>query len=141
MNFNELGTIRRFKDIVLSAPWSVYDLLSSVIVAGIGAYLLLYPTMFVQVGGVYRQFAAVANEWVWGGLFLALGGVGMGATLWCVCPSFTARLLARMGVAFCLLCFALNNLLYDPPPLSTVTYLALSVWALWGVARTKSSGR
>jgi hypothetical protein len=46
-----------------------------------------------------------------------------------------------MSVAFCLLCFALNNLLYNPPPLSTVTYLVLSIAALWGIARTKSSGR
>ncbi len=134
-------TVRRLRDILLEAPWSSYDLLSSSIVSGIGLYLLIYSEMFQQIGGVYLQFAAVANERVWGGLFLACGVVGVGTTLWCVQPSFGARLLARMGVAFCMLCFALNNLLYNPPPLSTVTYVLLSVFALWGILRTKASGR
>jgi hypothetical protein len=110
-------------------------------VAGIGLYLLLVPSLFQCVGGVYAQFAAVASERVWGGLYLACGVVGIGNTLLCERPTFGLRLLSRMGVAFCLLCFALNNLLYKPPPLSTVTYGLLSAWALWGIARTKSSGR
>lgn len=135
------GTVRRLREILLDAPWSAYDLLSSAIVAGIGLYLLLVPSLFQSVGGVYAQFAVVASERVWGGLYLACGLVGVGNTLWCVMPTFGARLMARMGVAFCLLCFALNNLLYQPPPLSTVTYALLSVWALWGIVRTKSSGR
>jgi hypothetical protein len=97
--------------------------------------------MFQQIGGVYLQFASVADERVWGGLFLACGFVSVGTTIWCVRPSFGTRLLSRMGVAFCLLCFALNNLLYQPPPLSTVTYLCLSTWSLWGIVRTKASGR
>lgn len=136
-----LLAIRRFRSIMMDAPWSSYDLLSSLIVFWIGLYLLIHPTMFQQIGGVYTQFSSVANESSWGGLFLACGVVGIGTTLWCVKPSFGARLLSRMGVAFCLLCFALNNLLYDPPPLSTVTYGCLSVWSLWGILRTKASGR
>lgn len=135
------GTTRRLREILLEAPWSSYDLLSSLIVAGIGLYLLLIPSVLQGVGGVYGQFAAVASARVWGGLFLACGLTGAANTLWCVQPAFGLRLLSRMGVAFCLLCFALNNLLYRPPPLSTVTYLLLSVWALWGIVRTKSSGR
>lgn len=138
---NRFRTTRRLREILLDAPWSSYDLLSSLIVSGIGLYLLLVPNLFQGVGGVYTQFAAVANERVWGGLYLACGLVGVGNTLWCERPAFGFRLLSRMGVAFCLLCFALNNLLYRPPPLSTVTYALLSVWALWGIARTKSSGR
>lgn len=138
---NRFRTTRRLRSILLDAPWSSYDLLSSLIVAGIGLYLLLVPDLFQGVGGVYVQFATVASERVWGGLFLACGLVGAANTLWCVIPAFSVRLLSRMGVAFCLLCFALNNLLYRPPPLSTVTYVLLSVWALWGILRTKSSGR
>ena len=134
-------SISRLRSILLDAPWSSYDLLSSVIVSGIGIYLLIYSEMFLEVGGVYLQFAMVADERVWGGLFLACGLVGVGTTLWCVRPAFVPRLLSRMGVAFCLLCFALNNLLYKPPPLSTVTYVCLSVWSLWGILRTKASGR
>lgn len=136
-----MGTLRRLRAILIEAPWSSYDLLSSLIVAGLGVYLLLVPNLFQHVGGVYAQFASVASERMWGGLFLACGVVGIGNVLWCEKPSFGLRLLSRMGVAFCLLCFALNNLLYKPPPLSTVTYSLLSVWALWGIVRTKSSGR
>lgn len=136
-----MGTIRRLREILLDAPWSSYDLLSSAIVTGIGGYLFLVPNLFQHIGGVYAPFAAVASERVWGGLYLACGLVGVGNTLWCVMPTFGLRLLSRMGIAFCLLCFALNNLLYQPPPLSSVTYGLLSLWALWGIARTRSSGR
>lgn len=136
-----MGTLRRLRSILIEAPWSSYDLLSSLIVAGLGVYLLIVPDLFQCVGGVYAPFASVASERVWGGLFLACGIVGVMNVLWCERPPFGFRLLSRMGVAFCLLCFALNNLLYQPPPLSTVTYALLSVWALWGIARTKSSGR
>lgn len=136
-----IGTFRRFKEVMVSAPWSVYDLLSSAIVSGIGLYLLASPGLFRQVGGVYATLATVTTEWVWGWLYLSCGIVGIGATLWCERPSFLSLLLARMGIAFCLLCFALNNLLYDPPPLSTVTYVTLSICGLWGIVRTKASGR
>ena len=74
-------------------------------------------------------------------VLLALGWLGLMNALWCPRPRFGWRLLARMGVALCLLTFAINNLSYYPPPLSAVTYVLLSVWALWGVARTKSSDR
>jgi len=141
MNFKSIGTVRHLRDVLISAPWSIYDLLSSLIVAGIGLYLLIYPRMFQQVGGVYAQFSAIADEWIWGWVYGMVGLSGLAVTLWCETPSFVIRLFARMSVAFCLLCFALNNLLYNPPPLSTVTYLVLSVAALWGIARTKSSGR
>jgi len=67
--------------------------------------------------------------------------VGIGNTLWFVMPTFGARLLARMGVAFCLLLFAFNNLRHFPPPLSAITYVWLSLWALWGVVRTRASDR
>lgn len=140
-NLMTLLAIKRFRSIVMDAPWSSYDLLSSLIVVGIGLYLLIHPNLFQQISGVYSQFSSVAREVSWGVLFLLCGIVGIGTTLWCVIPSFGTRLLSRMGIAFCLLCFSFNNLLYDPPPLSTVTYGCLSVWSLWGILRTKASGR
>lgn len=135
------GTLRRIRQVMVDAPWSNFDLMSSSITFWIGAYLLLNQEMFAKVGGVYRAMANVADEWVWGALFVALGALGLMNVLWCVAPRFGWRLLARMGVAFCLLSFALNNLSYSPPPLSFVTYGFLSVWAMWGVLRTRSSGR
>lgn len=107
----------------------------------IGAYLLAAPDILGKIGGVYAPMAAIEPGWVWGGLFTALGAVGLATVLRCVAPRFAWRLLARMGVAFCLLTFAFNNLSASPPPLSSVTYVFLATWALWGVTRTQASGR
>ena len=135
------GTCRRLRDILTEAPWSNYYLLAALAVFGIGLYLLAHPDMFGYVGGVYRQMAGVASERQWGALFVVCGLFGLGVVLWCRLPAFLWRLLARMAVAFCVLVLAINNLLNRPPPLSTVTYALLAVWSVWGILRTKSSGR
>lgn len=139
--WRKIGTLRRLHVVLLEAPWSNFDLLASLITLLIGGYLLLRPDMFRQVGGVYLTMARVGPEWAWGVLFLGLGILGLVTALWCVCPPFLWRLGARMGTAFCLLTFALNNISYAPPPLSAVTYVLLSLWAVWGILRTKASGR
>lgn len=135
------GTCRRLRNILSDAPWSNYDLLMALITGGIGGYLLLYPTMFNQVGGVYRQMASVATEALWGWLFIGCGSFSLVVVLWCHAPAFLWRLAARMATAFCVLVLAGNNALNVPPPLSTVTYVLLSVWAVWGILRTRGSGR
>lgn len=134
-------TCQRIREIMLDAPWSNFDLMTGLIVSGIGLYLLVMPGMFQAVGGVYVGMARLGQEWVWASLFLSFGGLCLATVLWCVRPRFGWRLLARMGTALCLLTFALNNLSYSPPPLSSVTYVMLSAWSLWGVLRTKSRGR
>lgn len=141
MSLSGIGTFNRLREILMAAPWSSYDLLSSLIVTGIGGYLLLMPDLFTRFAGVYRSMASVADARVWGGLFLSCGLVGLVNTLWCVRPTFGFRLLSRMSVAFCMVSFAANNLVYVPPPLSAVTYSCLAVWSLWGVVRTQASGR
>ncbi len=129
----------RVQSILLEAPYSNFDLLSGLIVFWIGAYLLADPTIFDQISA-YPGFARIAEELVWGACFALSGTLGLGTVLWCVRPGFLWRLLARMAVAFCLVSFALNNLCFYPPPLSTVTYLWLGAWSLLGVLRTKSNG-
>lgn len=135
------GTCRRIRELMLDAPWSNFDLMASGITFWIGAYLLAAPDILGKIGGVYASMAAIEPAWLWGGLFTTLGAVGLATVLWCVAPRFVWRLLARMGVAFCLLTFAFNNLSASPPPLSSVTYVFLATWALWGVTRTQASGR
>ena len=135
------GTCRRIREILIEAPWSNFDLLASLITLGIGAYLLVRPDMFSQIGGVYATMAKVAPERYWGILFFMLGGSGLAMVLWCKCPPFLSRLAARMGTAFCLITFALNNLSAKPAPLSSITYTLLALWALWGIFRTRASGR
>lgn len=135
------GTYRRIREILINAPWSNFDLMASLITFSIGVYLFFSPTMFESIGGVYRAMAELGSERAWGVLFIVLGSFGLLTVLWCVAPRFTWRLLARMGSAFCLVTFAFNNLSFQIPPLSTVTYVFLSLWALWGILRTQSSGR
>ena len=135
------GTYRRLRRILLEAPWNSYDLLSALIVSGIGLYLWLNAEMFQRIGGVYQQMADVATERQWGILFMGCGGFALIITLWCVAPQFLWRLSARMATAFCLLVLAGNNLLNFPPPLSAVTYVLLSAWALWGVVWTNANDR
>lgn len=135
------GTCRRVREIMIDAPWSNFDLLASLITTGIGLYLLLSPEVLGAVGGVYTAMALLGPGCQWGLLFIGLGALGLVTVLWCISPSFGIRLLARMGTAFCLLTFAFNNLLYTPPPLSSITYVLLSVWSIWGILRTKASGR
>lgn len=141
--YNKLryGTIRRLRDIFLEAPWSNYDLLVSLVVIGIGIYLIANNEMFENIGGVYYQMASVATERQWGALFVGCGSFGLLAVIWCNAPGFVLRLSARMATAFCILVLAGNNALNMPPPLSTVTYMLLSVWSVWGILRTHGSGR
>ena len=135
------GTCRRIRDVMSSAPWSSFDLLASLIVLWIGGYLWLMPDMLWRFDGVYSTFARLAPAWAWSTGFCTAGGIGLMTVLWCVRPRFAWRLLARMSAAFCLLLFAFNNLSHFPPPLSAITYVWLSLWALWGVVRTRASDR
>lgn len=131
----------RIREIMVMAPWSIFDLLTSLIIQGMGVYLIGSPGLFLQVGGVYRGMASLGNESVWGVLFLLCGGFGFLVCIWIVRLHFLWRLAARMAVGFCLLSLTLNNLSYPPPPLSTIAYGVLGVASLWGVLRTKTSGR
>lgn len=135
------GVWRRLRDILSEAPWSNYDLLASLVVFGIGLYLWANSDIFDHIGGVYRQMADVMSERQWGAAFVASGVFGLSVVLWCRSPAFLWRLLARMVIAFCVLVLAMNNLLNRPPPLSAVTYALLSIWSVWGILRTRSSGR
>lgn len=141
MSLSGVGTARRVREVMTTAPWSSFDLLASLIVSWIGVYLWARPDMFGHIGGVYATFARLGPERVWGGAFLLAGSVGLATVLWCERPRFVWRLLARMLTAFCLLLFAFNNLSHSPPPLSTVTYVWLGAWALWGIVRTRPSDR
>lgn len=136
-----VGFWRRIYEIMIDAPWSNFDLLASLIAFSIGAYLLLNQSLFAHVGGMYASMERVASERTWGLGFLTAGSLGFGTVIWCVRPSFPWRLSARMGTAFCLLTLSFNNLNHDPPPLSSITYSLLSAWSVWGILRTKASGR
>ena len=87
------GTCQRIREIMIHAPWSNFDLMTSVIVCGIGGYLLFMPGMFQAIGGVYSGMARLGPEWAWACVFLLIGGLGLTTVLWCVRPRFIWRLL------------------------------------------------
>lgn len=66
---------------------------------------------------------------------------GLLNVLWLSRPPFLVRLISRMGIAFCFLSLALNNLGNNPPPASAITYIVPAIASLWCVWRTKASGR
>lgn len=131
----------RLREILYEAPWSSYDLITTSITFWLGLYLLLSPGLFKEFSGVYLVLARLGNEQLWGWLFVAFGMSGLLNVLWLTRPPFPVRLLSRMGIAFCLLSLAINNLGNRPPPASAITYSVLSLAALWSVWRTKTSGR
>lgn len=135
------NTCRRIREILKEAPWSSFDLLSSLIVLGLGAYLFVTPDLFDRFGGIYHVFAAWADEVWWGALFVSCGFFGLGMVCWPARPLFSLRLLARMAVAFCLLTLTINHLGNSPPPAATITNSVLSLAATWGILRTRRHGR
>lgn len=131
----------RLREILYEAPWSSFDLITASITFWLGLDLLLSPGLFQRFAGVYQVLSRLGNERLWGCWFIVFGAFGLLNVLWLTRPPFPVRLLARMGIAFCLLSLALNNLGNVPPPASSVTYSVLSCAALWCVWRTKTSGR
>lgn len=133
----ECTTCQRLRRIMREAPWSSYDLLAGLIALSAGIFLIASPDLFDHIGGVYQPMANVASERYWGIVFVACGLFGIAVTIAGRMPPFLAILAGRMATAFCLLSLAGNNLLNVPPPLSAVTYVALSIWSVWGILRTR----
>lgn len=131
----------RLRELVANTPQSPFDLLTSLMVLSLGAYLFAVPDLFERFGGVYHVFARWADERWWGALFAAAGAYGLVMVCHPLRPTFLPRLLARMGVAFCLVAFTINNAGNNPPPASLVTYFWLSAASVWGILRTRSDGR
>ncbi len=131
----------RLREILYEAPWSSYDLIAASITFWLGLYLLLSPGLFQRFSGVYQVLARLGNERLWGWGLISFGMFGLLNVLWLSRPPFLVRLISRMGIAFCFLSLALNNLGNNPPPASAITYIVLAIASLWCVWRTKASGR
>lgn len=127
----------RVRNILLDAPWANYDLVVSAILVGISFYLFLSPDMFSRYEGVYSTLDRFGPPSTWGAMLLVSGCLSFIVAAWPTRPPFLMRILARMGVAFCFLSFALNNWGNTPPPVSTVTYSVLAAAAVWAVLRTR----
>lgn len=127
----------RIRRILNEAPWANYDLIVASILCGIGVYLFANPDMFSHYGHVYATLDRFGPPAGWGAVFVASGIASFVIAAWPERPPFVLRLLARMGSAFCLLSFALNNWGNTPPPVSTVTYSVLAAAAVWAVLRTR----
>lgn len=127
----------RIRRILNEAPWANYDLIVASILCGVGVYLFSNPDMFSHYNKVYATLDRFGSPAAWGSVFVAAGIASFVIVAWPKQPPFVLRLLARMGSAFCLLSFALNNWGNVPPPVSTVTYSVLAAAAVWAVLRTR----
>lgn len=134
----QCGTVRRFKEIMISAPWSNHDLLSALIVFFIGLHLLVDQDLFGW--DTYLTMSQMASQFEWGVFFLGCGVYSLISTLWCQPPPFLVRLTGRMSSTFCFLILMFNNLSHSPMLVSTMTYTVLSLWSLWGILRTTNRG-
>jgi hypothetical protein len=130
----------QLRDILYDAPWSSFDLICGSIVFWLGGYFLVSPGLFAHYG-VYQVLARFGDEWVWGLMCVVFGAFDLVVLLWSRKLAFGTRLLARMGIAFCLTSLAFNNLGNTPPPASAITYSVLALAANWSVLRTRSDGR
>lgn len=139
--FHNFLFCRRLHAILYEAPWSNFDLLTSIMIGLTGAYLLLPSKVLESHKELYGTLLNVASEDEWGWFFLVNGIIGFSIVAWCERPPFILRLMARMTIAFCLLSLfgnAANNAI--PPP-GSITWAVLSLGAVWGICRTSRHGR
>lgn len=130
----------RLRDILYDAPWSSFDLIAGCVVFWLGLYLMTSPSLFDNYA-VYQVLSRFGDEYAWGIILFSAGAFDILVTLWYRRLTFPLRLLARMGIAFCMTSLALNNLANTPPPASTITYGVLALASVWSVLRTRSDGR
>jgi hypothetical protein len=120
------------------APWSNHDLLVGISLFLIGIFFLLDAEQFQRL----RALAYLRDlNYPWGFIFIGTGIINICVTLWCVAPPFSLRLFSRMIGAFCFLTMTLSNIMFSPLIPSTVVYSSVAAWSVWGILRTKSSGR
>ena len=134
----------RFREIMMDAPWSSYDLAMGVILIMRGAYLIVgFTTMeltFTYSSGNFRPLMGVLGLWSYGWTCLICGWIQILVVLWPTKPIFEMRLLARMGICFCFLVFSFNQISNVPPPIGAITHWILTLLAIWSVLRTRRSG-
>lgn len=133
------GLCRRLHSILAEAPWSNHDLLSGFILLFIGLLLFYDPTIYANLRTLnFILRSGYSAEW--SGLFLFSGIYGVSTTLWCIAPPFCIRITARMCYAFCFLTLAFSSFQFSTTP-SAITFSLIALWSVWGILRTKSSGR
>lgn len=130
----------RFREIMLEAPWSSFDLAMSFILVLAGGYLITNFEWLESTYAIYRSLSGCLGLQAYGFVCLIAGMVQMVSVLWPSLPSFECRLFARMGVCFCFVVFSLNQLANVPPPVGAITHFVLSGLSIWIVLRTSRGG-
>ena len=136
--WRNFGTFQRIHEIMADAPWSNHDLLVGISLLFVGIFFLLDTEQFQRL----RALAYLRDlDYPWGFIFVGSGVFTICVTLWCIEPPFSLRLLSRMIGAFCFLTMTLSNIMFSPLIPSTAVYSSIAVWSIWGILRTKASGR
>lgn len=134
------GMVRRVRIIFREAPWSNHDLAVGIALMGVGLGFLINPEGLAKLRAL--AYLNSTGSWaVWGTLFLIIGVLNVLVTLWPSPPCFSLRLFSRMAGAFGFLTLALSNMHFAVLIPSTIVYLTIAAWSLWGVLRTQGSGR
>lgn len=137
---NRYGVLYRARSIFREAPWSNHDLLVGLALMGIGLGFLVNPEALTQLRAL--AYLNAAGSWtVLGASYLCMGSLNLLVTLWPSPPSFPLRLFSRMAGAFGFLTLALSNMHFAVLIPSTIVYVMVAVWSLWGVLRTQGRGR
>ena len=130
----------RFREIMLEAPWSSFDLAMSIILILGGTYLIAGFAMLESAYTLYKPLAGIMGLWAYGWICFLAGSVQAICVLWPSRPLFEWRLFARMGVCFCFVVFSLNQIANVPPPVGAITHFVLSGLSIWSVLRTSRTG-
>jgi len=138
MKLCEWRIFQRIHSIMLDAPWSNHDLLVGISLFCMGIIFLVNAEQFQQLRAL--EYLRDLN-YPWGFIFLSTGLFNISVTLWCIEPPFLVRLLSRMSGAFCFLTLMLSNINFSALIPSTVIYSTIAIWSIWGILRTKVSGR
>lgn len=130
----------RFREIMMEAPWSSFDLAMSVILILLGMYLIAGFTWLESAYSLYQPLSGWLSLWTYGWVCWCAGIIQAWVVLWHTRPPFELRLLARMGVCFCMVMLGINQISNVPPPVGAVTHLILALLSIWSVLRTRQSG-
>lgn len=132
----------RLVEIMISAPWSSFDLALSAILILRGAYIII-AFEFLEVTYsyiLYRQLSGWLSLQTYGWICLIAGLLQAISTLWPTRPPFEVRLMTRLSVCFCMLIFSLNQISNIPPPIGAITHFILALLSVWSVLRTSRTG-
>lgn len=122
---NFLEVHQRFNKILFHSPWSLFNLMISIIVASVGAYFA-FVVDFMNVNMDYiRPY--------WYAFYISSGIIGIMVTLFPHKPSFWVRFSTQIALTFCLFVFSIRALAIAIVSPAFIVYGVLALFSLLSV--------